>query len=64
MRPSWRTHAFADPVVSVRRDLVRLRHDPFLLPDTRVRGFELYESCPTRNDTESHFSSVNWLQST
>jgi carbonic anhydrase len=41
MRPSWRTHAFADPAVSVRRDLVRLRHDPFLLPETRVRGFVL-----------------------
>ncbi len=41
MRPSWRTHAFRDPVVSVRRDLAQLRHDPFLHPDTRVRGFVL-----------------------
>ena len=41
MRPSWRTHAFRDPVVSVRRDLAQLRHDPFLIPGTRVRGFVL-----------------------
>jgi carbonic anhydrase len=41
MRPSWRTHAFRDPVVSVRRDLAQLRHDPFLVPGTRVRGFVL-----------------------
>jgi carbonic anhydrase len=41
MRPSWRTHAFRDPVVSVRRDIAQLRHDPFLLPGTRVRGFVL-----------------------
>jgi carbonic anhydrase len=41
MRPPWRTHAFRDPVVSVRRDLAQLRHDPFLLPGTRVRGFVL-----------------------
>ena len=39
MRPPWRTHAFADPVVNVRRGLARLRHDPFLLPATTVRGF-------------------------
>ena len=39
MRPPWRTHAFRDPVVSVRRDMAQLRHDPFLLPGTRVRGF-------------------------
>jgi carbonic anhydrase len=39
MRPPWRTHAFRDPVVSVRRGMAQLRHDPFLLPDTRVRGF-------------------------
>ena len=39
MRPSWRTHAFRDPAVSVRRDMAQLRHDPFLLPDTRIRGF-------------------------
>ena len=39
MRPSWRTHAFRDPVVSVRRDMTQLRNDPFLLPGTRVRGF-------------------------
>jgi carbonic anhydrase len=41
MRPTWRTHAFRDPAVSVRRDIVQLRHDPFLHPDTRVRGFVL-----------------------
>ena len=39
MRPPWRTHAFRDPIVSVRRDMAQLRHDPFLLPGTRVRGF-------------------------
>ena len=39
MRPPWRTHAFRDPLVSVRRDMAQLRHDPFLLPGTRVRGF-------------------------
>ena len=41
MRPSWRSHAFRDPAVSVRRDIAALRRDPFLLPDTRVRGFVL-----------------------
>ncbi len=41
MRPPWRTHAFRDPAISVRRDLAQLRHDPFLLPGTRVRGFVL-----------------------
>ena len=41
MRPEWRTHAFADPVVNVRRDLAQLRHDPFLLAGTVVRGFVL-----------------------
>ncbi|OZM81737.1 carbonic anhydrase [Pseudonocardia sp. MH-G8] len=41
MRPSWRTHAFREPAESVRRDIVQLRHDPFLHPDTRVRGFVL-----------------------
>lgn len=39
MRPPWRTHAFRDPRVSVCRDMAQLRHDPFLLPETRVRGF-------------------------
>ena len=39
MRPPWRTHAFRDPVQSVRRDMAQLRHDPFLLAGTRVRGF-------------------------
>ena len=39
MRPPWRTHAFRDPIVSVRRDMAQLRHDPFLMPGTRVRGF-------------------------
>lgn len=41
MRPPWRTHAFRDPAQSVRRDITQLRHDPFLHPDTRVRGFVL-----------------------
>lgn len=41
MRPAWRTHAFRDPAVSVRRDLALLRHDPFLAPDTHIRGFVL-----------------------
>jgi carbonic anhydrase len=41
MRPPWRTHAFREPVESVRRDVTRLRHDPFLHPDSRVRGFVL-----------------------
>ncbi len=41
MRPSWRTHAFLDPIVSVRRDIAQLRHDPFLVDGTRVRGFVL-----------------------
>ena len=39
MRPRWRTHAFRDPLVSVRRDMAQLRHNPFLLPGTRIRGF-------------------------
>jgi carbonic anhydrase len=41
MRPPWRTHAFEDPAVNVRRGMARLRHDPFLLPGTVVRGFVL-----------------------
>jgi carbonic anhydrase len=41
MRPPWRTHAFTDPMVDVRRGMARLRHDPFLLPGTPVRGFVL-----------------------
>jgi carbonic anhydrase len=41
MRPSWRTYAFEDPAVNVRRGMARLRHDPFLLPGTVVRGFVL-----------------------
>ena len=41
MRPPWRTHAFRDPATSVRRDMAQLRHDPFLHPETRVRGFVL-----------------------
>lgn len=41
MRPPWRTHAFRDPVTSVRRDLAQLAHDPFLRPDTKLRGFVL-----------------------
>ena len=41
MRPPWRTHAFTDPAVNVRRGMARLLHDPFLLPGTVVRGFVL-----------------------
>ncbi|GAY09337.1 carbonic anhydrase [Pseudonocardia sp. N23] len=41
MRPPWRTHAFKNPMTSVRRDMAQLRHDPFLHPDTRIRGFVL-----------------------
>jgi carbonic anhydrase len=41
MRPPWRTYAFADPAVEVRRGVARLRRDPFLLPETVVRGFVL-----------------------
>lgn len=41
MHPLWRTHAFRDPATSVRRDIAQLRHDPFLHPDTAVRGFVL-----------------------
>jgi carbonic anhydrase len=41
MRPPWRTYAFADPAVDVRRGVARLRRDPFLLPETVVRGFVL-----------------------
>jgi carbonic anhydrase len=39
--PQWRTYAFADPIVNVRRGIAQLRHDPFLLKDTVVRGFVL-----------------------
>jgi len=41
IRPQWRTHAFRDPFTSVRRDIAHLKHDPFLHPDTKVRGFVL-----------------------
>ena len=41
MRPLWRTYAFADPAVEVHRGVARLRRDPFLLPETVVRGFVL-----------------------
>lgn len=41
MQPPWRTHAFREPAVSVRRDMALLRHDPFLHPETVVRGFVL-----------------------
>ena len=39
--PSWRPMTFADPHVNVRRGIARLRRDPFLLPETVVRGFVL-----------------------
>ncbi|WP_433505300.1 beta-class carbonic anhydrase [Pseudonocardia halophobica] len=41
MRPSWRTFAFKDVATSVARGVTQLRHDPFLHPETRVRGFVL-----------------------
>lgn len=41
IRPQWRTHAFRDVATSVRRDIAHLKHDPFLHPDTKVRGFVL-----------------------
>ncbi|MHA6627495.1 beta-class carbonic anhydrase [Pseudonocardia sichuanensis] len=41
IEPSWRPQAFPDPAESVRRGIARLRRDPFLHPDTRVRGFVL-----------------------
>lgn len=41
MQPPWRTYAFGDPVVGVRRDMALLRRDPFLRPGTPVRGFVL-----------------------
>lgn len=41
MRPSWQTYAFTDPATGVREDVESLRRDPFLHPDTRVRGFVL-----------------------
>lgn len=40
-RPPWPVHAFADPLDGVRADVERLRTDPFVLPDTTVRGFVL-----------------------
>lgn len=39
--PSWRPQAFADAATDVRRGVTRLRNDPFLHPDSRVRGFVL-----------------------
>jgi carbonic anhydrase len=39
--PPWRPQAFADPVSSARAGVARLRSDPFLLPETVVRGFVL-----------------------
>jgi carbonic anhydrase len=41
IRPAWRTHTFREPTISVRRGIAQLRHDPFLVPGTRVRGFVL-----------------------
>jgi len=41
MLPPWRIGTFADPAVDVRRGMTRLRRDPFLLPDTVIRGFVL-----------------------
>lgn len=41
IRPPWSTHAFTDPGATVRRGMARLRQNPFVLADTRVRGFLL-----------------------
>lgn len=41
MLPPWRIRTFVDPAVDVRRGTARLRRDPFLLPDTVIRGFVL-----------------------
>ena len=40
-RPTWSPQAFADVTSSVRDGVARLAADPFLLGDTRVRGFVL-----------------------
>ncbi|MEN3267831.1 carbonic anhydrase [Pseudonocardia sp.] len=59
MRPPWRTHAFADPAVNVRRGVARLRHDPFLLPETVVRGFVLDIESFTLTEIGPHESHVH-----
>jgi carbonic anhydrase len=41
LRPPWRPGAFADPAESVAAGLRTLRRDPFLVPDTVLRGFVL-----------------------
>ncbi|GAA1183955.1 carbonic anhydrase [Pseudonocardia alaniniphila] len=41
MLPPWRIGTFADPAVDVGRGMARLRRDPFVLPDTVIRGFVL-----------------------
>jgi carbonic anhydrase len=40
-RPAWTPLAFPELERSVRAGVKRLRADPFLLPETRVRGFVL-----------------------
>ncbi|MGI5127042.1 beta-class carbonic anhydrase [Pseudonocardia sp. CA-107938] len=41
LRPPWRPGTFADPAENVAAGLRALRRDPFLLPDTELRGFVL-----------------------
>jgi carbonic anhydrase len=41
IRPPWRPRAFTDPAADLRSGLARLARNPFLRPDTRVRGFVL-----------------------
>ena len=41
VRPPWRPGAFPDPATNVAAGLAALRRDPFLVPDTELRGFVL-----------------------
>jgi carbonic anhydrase len=38
-RPPWRPGAFQDAAADVREGIERLRREPFLRPDTPIRGF-------------------------
>lgn len=39
MKPSWPIESFTDPIVSVRRSIMRVRTSPFIPETTSVRGF-------------------------
>ena len=39
MKPTWPIEAFTDPVVSVRRSMMRVRTSPFIPSTDSVRGF-------------------------